>query len=92
MSGLLLLLAVLLGVLVIPGTASGGVDSDGDLDLVFANFGERDRVCLGDGSGGFTCGDVSTDENFTSDGAVGDVDGDGHLDAVFANNGERNRV
>ena len=37
--------------------------------------GERNRVCLGDGSGGFTCSDVSTDTNDTLAVAVGDVDG-----------------
>ncbi len=54
----------------IPGSASGGVDGDGDIDVVFANFGQRNRVCAGDGSGGFACSDVSTDTNDTVDVAM----------------------
>ena len=41
------------------------VDRDGHLDAVFANLGspngQRDRVCLGNGTGLFTCSDVSPD-------------------------------
>jgi putative cell wall-binding protein len=64
---------------------------DGDLDAVFAN-GQNNRVCLGNGLGGFTCSDVSTDTNASSNVAVGDVNRDGDPDAVFANGGQRNRV
>jgi len=45
------------------------VDRDGHLDAVFANLndpvGQRDRVCLGNGTGLFTCSDVSTDVRTT---------------------------
>ena len=41
------------------------VDGDRDLHVVFANSGLRNKVCLGDGTGAFTCGDVSTDTNST---------------------------
>ena len=41
------------------------MDGDGNLDAVFANFRERNRVCLGDGAGGFTCVDVSIDTDFS---------------------------
>ena len=45
--------AVLLALLLIPGTAGGGVDEDGDLDVVFATVNAmQSRVCLGNGSGG----------------------------------------
>ena len=72
--------------------AFGLVDGDGNLDAVFANVGEPNRVCLGDGGGGFTCSDVSTDTNISTGVAFGLVDGDGNLDVVFANSSEPNRV
>ena len=69
------------------------------LDTIFANFDQPNRVCLGDGTGGFTCSDVSDDTNDSSGIALGDVNGDTFLDAVFANggpfpitDGEQNRV
>jgi uncharacterized repeat protein (TIGR01451 family) len=72
--------------------ALGFVNGDTTLDAVFANVGESNRVCLGDGVGGFACSDVSGD-TFSSDGvALGDVDDDTNLDAVFANVGESNHV
>ena len=86
-----LVLPLLVAVLLIPGSASGGVDGDGDLDAVFANEFGRNRACLGDGSGSFICTDVSTDTNDTFGVALGDVDGDGDFDAVFAKFG-RNRA
>ena len=65
------------------------------LDAVFANeFGEANRVCLGDGTGGFTCSDVASDDvlNDSQGVALGDVNGDNILDAVFANRNDPNRV
>ena len=53
-----------------------GDDDDDNLDVVFANEGESNRVCLGDGSGGFTCSDVSTDTNTGEGLALGDVGGE----------------
>ncbi len=38
-------------------------DALAELDVVFANLFETNRVCLNDGSGGFSCGDVSSDTN-----------------------------
>ena len=78
------------------GMALGFVDADSDLDAVFANAvfpTQPNRVCLGDGAGGFTsCSNVSTDTNGLSV-ALGFVDGDSNLDAVFANSlGSPNRV
>ena len=49
------------------GSALGDFDGDGNLDVVFAsyNFGGSaiNRACFGDGLGGFTCSDVSSDAN-----------------------------
>lgn len=61
--------------------------SAANLDAVFANANGTNRVCLGDGSGGFSsCSDVSGDDTITTFGvALAFVDGDGNLDAVFAN-------
>ena len=97
------------------GVALGDVDGDTLLDAVFAYIGSQvrftqiygafNRVCLGDGTGAFTCNDIGThiiggssaDENRSSDVALGDVNGDAFLDAIFANSGsvlsgEQNRV
>ena len=75
------------------GVALGDVNDDSFLDAVFANIrqfgpnirGERNRICLGDGTGQFTCSDVSTDIDSSFGVALGDVNGDSFLDAVFAN-------
>jgi carbon monoxide dehydrogenase subunit G len=61
------------------------IDGNTNIDAVFANYNETNRVCLGDGSGGFTCSDVSADVNWSFGVALGFVDGDTNLDAVFAN-------
>ena len=82
----------ILALLLMPATASGGVDGDGNLDAIFSNALEPNQACFGDGSGGFVCSDVSAD-SFDSHGvAVGDVDADGNLDVVFANSFQPNRV
>jgi len=77
------------------GVALNDLNGDSLLDAVFANRGlvgpQRNRVCLGDGVGGFSCSDVSTDGFGTNNVALGDVNRDGDLDAVFVN-AERNRV
>ena len=82
------------------GIALGDVNGDTSLDAVFANFSNPhvpnlqgpNRICLGDGTGGFTCSDVSPDFNISYDVALGDVNGDTSLDAVFANLDEPNRI
>ena len=63
-----------------------------NLDAVFSNFVQPNRVCLGDGSGGFACSDVSTDTNQSEDVALGLVNADSNLDAVFSNAVQPNRV
>ena len=57
-----------------------------NLDVIFANsFNQPNRICLDDGTGGFTCSDVSADTNISGGVALGDVNDDTLLDAVFAN-------
>ncbi|MDX2343816.1 MAG: FG-GAP-like repeat-containing protein [Acidimicrobiia bacterium] len=76
--------------------ALGDVNSDGILDAVFSND-ERSspaphRLCLGDGSAGFTCSDFGTESGTTFSAVdLGDVNGDGNLDVVFSDN-QRQRV
>ena len=63
------------------GVALGDINGDAFLDAVFANLNRPDirgqnRVCLGDGTGHFTCSDVSTDADTipSRDIALGKVD------------------
>lgn len=74
------------------GVALGVINDDAHLDAVFANFGSSNRVCIGDGDGGFDCSDVSSDSNVSYAVALGFVDGDAWLDAVFGNHDQVNRV
>jgi len=69
---------------------ANGIDIN--LDAVFANNGQTNRRCLGDGAGAFTdCAGVSGDTNNSETVALGLLNVDLFLDAVFANNGQ-NRV
>jgi len=52
-----------------------------------ANDNEKNRVYLGDGSGGFSTSPASSDSNSSYGVALGDLDGDGNLDAFVANDG-----
>ena len=87
-----LLGVVLTGLLVLLlwPTAAWAIDGNALPDAVFANFNQRNRVCLQ--SFRVTCSDVSGDFNDSRGVALGDVNGDGDLDAVFANSNQRNRV
>jgi hypothetical protein len=68
----------------------GDVNNDGNLDAVFANdgsstpFSAPDRVCIGNGNGGFSCNLIGH-AYLSEDVALGDLNNDGNLDAVFAN-------
>ncbi|MCP3972910.1 MAG: hypothetical protein GY720_00285 [bacterium] len=69
-----------------------GNPSDGALDIVFLNRNQQNRVCIGDGSGGFTCSDLSTATNNSFRAAIGHVNGDPYPDVVVANYGNPNQV
>jgi hypothetical protein len=76
------------------GLAEAGVNDDGNTDAVFANIDldQTNRVCLGDGLGGFTCSDTDANPAASRDVGLGDLNGDGFIDAAFAQTGEPNRA
>ena len=83
-------LALLMVLALSHSTAIGGVDGDGNLDAVFAKPNLALQVCRGNGSGGFSCTDMSGNvQDHNVDVALGDVNGDGNLDAVFAGGSEK---
>ena len=66
------------------------LNGDGHLDIVVANYSQRNRVYLGDGSGDFTGvsgTDISSDADRSLSIALGDLNGDDDLDIVVANYG-----
>lgn len=79
------------------GVVAGDFNRDGKRDLVFANherspaIGTRNRVCLGNGSGAFTCNDVSNDAWRSRDVVAADLNGDSLVDLVFANSNQSSR-
>ena len=70
------------------------LDSDGDLDIVEANYNEGNLVRINDGSGIFTSNKKlpGSDSEPTFSIAIGDVNGDDLLDIVEGNYGVSNRV
>jgi len=74
--------------------ATGDLDGDGSMDLLFGNLlGTPDRMLLNDGSGTFAerVGAVVAAMQTTSSLALGDLDSDGDLDVVMGEQGN-NRV
>ncbi len=71
----------------------GDMDADGDLDIVFARWGEPGLVCLNDGLGQFgEIREFGTASDSSNDLSLGDIDGDGDLDAVVAHSNHSDRV
>lgn len=70
------------------------VDSDGDLDIVEANYNEDNLVRINNGSGIFTSNKIlpGSDSESTFSIAIGDVNGDDLLDIIEGNYGTSNRV
>ena len=62
----------------------GLINDDDHLDILFIDSG-RNSLCIGDGTGKFSCKDFFTDLKIDSqDVALADVDKDGNIDAVLA--------
>ncbi|MFC2172917.1 FG-GAP repeat domain-containing protein, partial [Acidobacteriota bacterium] len=74
--------------------ALGDVDSDGDLDLVAANYSQPNRLYLNNGTADPFNGVIGSDlgGSTTWSVALGDVDADGDLDVVFGNDWQENRL
>ena len=92
----LMVVVALLALLLVWGSAWAGFDEDGNLDAFFSNF-NNGRLCLGDGTGSFSCTDIINGSGSTTGWRsisldVGDVNGDSHVDAVVAGFGARNQV
>ncbi|MEM9996374.1 MAG: T9SS type A sorting domain-containing protein [Bacteroidota bacterium] len=78
---------------------AGDLDGDLDIDLLFADQGDRNILCLNDGAGQFACSVFRTytdDDNLDSDDALGvtfaHLNGDTDLDIAFANSPIDNAV
>jgi hypothetical protein len=72
------------------GVALGYINKDKHLDAIFTNTGAQDSVCLGDGTGAFTCDNTQFPPPIPVDSesvALGHVNADAHLDAVFTSQG-----
>jgi len=79
------------------------INYDGDLDVVTANWGDTNKIYLGDGAGGFSVPvDISLDADYSTSIAVADIDNDAvpgvpgvgftDLDIVIGNYGQPNRL
>ena len=53
--------------------ALGLIDEDNNLDAMFANEGLPNQLCLGNGSGGFTCSNIDNDTGNSQSVALGEL-------------------
>lgn len=74
----LAVLSVVLALVLVPSPSRARVD------IVFANTEDPNEQCLNDGSGAFTCSDVSSDTNNASGVALADFDGVDGIDMIFS--------
>ncbi len=62
------------------------------VDLVFPNMSEENRICLNDGTGAYSCSNLSEDVYSSWAIAFGPMDCGNGIDMVVANQGPRNRI
>ena len=70
------------------GVALGqlNTEEDCDLDVVFSNYGQENRICFGDGAGGFdSCADIDSETDNSTGVELMYLNDDLHLDVVFSN-------
>jgi enediyne biosynthesis protein E4 len=75
------------------GFAIVDCDVDGDLDVLFSDPTDGNRLLINDGTGGFTGGpDVAFAGDATSSASVADFDNDGDSDVLILNQFQANRL
>jgi hypothetical protein len=62
----------------------GDINNDSYLDVIFANNGQADQICLNDGLGGFSCRDAGYGVLKSQDILLTDTNQDGQLDILVA--------
>ena len=70
----------------------GDFDNDGDMDLVSAIYGAKNRLLINDSTGSFTSPLVPGEWSHTNSASFADLNGDGHLDIMFGHYNYPNRL